>query len=155
MPPVRALAGRLLLDHGQALAARLGDVDGIVVVPSTDRKPPHPLGSVLASLELDVPLLPWLMRGPGNVGFRRPVPDGFVATASVPPARVVLADDVYTTGARANSAAHALHSAGVDVAGIVVLARRVNTSYDPQAQAMWDRQTDRPFHWSTSPILAD
>jgi hypothetical protein len=154
MPPVRALAGRFLLEHGEALAARLGGFDGIVVVPSTDRKPPHPLGSVLATLDLDVPLLPWLMRGPGDVGFRRPVADGFVATASATAGRVLLADDVYTTGARANSAAHALRFAGVDVAGLVVLARRVNTSYDPQALAMWDRQAALPFDWRTSPMLA-
>jgi hypothetical protein len=156
MPPVRALAGRFLLDHGQALAERLGGLDGIVVVPSTDRIPPHPFSEVLASLDLDVPLLPWLTRGPGDLGFRRPVPDGYVATAAAEPARVLVADDVYTTGARANSAAHALRTAGITVAGLLGLARRVNTTYpDPRAQAMWNRQSARPFRWSTSPALVD
>lgn len=155
VPPVRALAGRFLLEHGQALALRLGGLDGIVVVPSTDRVLPHPFSRVLASLDLDVPLLPWLVRGPGNLGFRRPVPDGYVASASAEPARVLIADDVYTTGARANSAGHALRAAGVTVAGVLILARRVNTVYDERAQTMWDRQSARPFDWSTSPALAD
>lgn len=83
------------------------------------------------------------------------MPDGYVATGSAEPARVLMADDVYTTGARANSAAHALRSAGVTVAGLLVLARRVNTTYDEQAQAMWDRQSARPFDWATSPALVD
>jgi hypothetical protein len=152
VPPVRALAGRMLLEHGAAIAA--GPVDGIVVVPSTDRPPPHPYSGVLDGLALDTPVLPWLRRGPGDVGFRRPDRDGFAARCADPGTYVVVADDVYTTGARANSAAHALRTAGVHVVGLLVLARRVNPGFDPRAEELWAAQAAVSFDWRTSPVLA-
>lgn len=70
-------------------------------------------------------------------------------------ARVVVADDVYTTGARANSAAHALRTAGVHVAGLFVLARRVNPGFNPRAEQFWAKQAAAPFDWGRSPVVAE
>jgi orotate phosphoribosyltransferase len=97
-----------------------------------------------------------LIRGPGNLGFRRPAKDGYVvAQRSRNRKRALLVDDVYTTGSRLNSAAFALRDAGVEVAGAFVVARRVNTDFDPRAQALWDCQSAKGFDWRTSPVIAD
>ncbi len=130
-------------------------MDALVVVPSTDRLPPHPLAAVLGSLRLDVPLMPALLRTTADLGFRQPNPQGFAATEAVRPGlRLLVVDDVYTTGARANSAAVALRVAGAHVAGVLVLARRVNPDRYPEAAAFWDRQVSEPFDWRRSPVLA-
>lgn len=150
---VRALLGRFLLEHGSALAGRVGGVDAVVVVPSTDRPPPHPLTEVVDSLRLDVPTVGLLRRGPGVLGFRRPAVDGY-QVISRSPAHVLLLDDVYTTGARANSAAYALETAGHRVAGLLVIARRVNPDFHERARALWDAQSAAPYDWTKSPALA-
>ncbi len=150
---VRALLGRFLIERGADLADVFGPVDGLVVVPSTDRPPPHPLVEVLTSLELNVPVLDVLQRGPGELGFRRPHPEGYRIRPGVRlPARVLLIDDVYTTGSRANSAAHALRTHGVHVAGFVAVARRINPAWRPEVAVLWERQQARPYDWSQIPL---
>jgi predicted amidophosphoribosyltransferase len=54
----------------------------------------------------------------------RNVRNAFEATSPVPE-RVVLVDDVYTTGATADAAARALRSAGADEVQVVTFARAV------------------------------
>jgi hypothetical protein len=150
---VRALLGRFLIERGADLADILGPVEGLVVVPSTDRRPPHPLVEVLSSLDLDIPVLDVLQRGPGQLGFRRPHPEGYRIQSGVRlPARALLIDDVYTTGSRANSAAHALRTHGVHVAGFVAIARRINPAWRPEVAAIWERQQARPYDWSQIPL---
>ncbi len=68
--------------------------------------------------------------------------------------RLLVVDDVYTTGARANSAAAALRDAGALITGLLVLARRVNPDSYAQASALWSQQTAEPFDWTRSPVLA-
>jgi orotate phosphoribosyltransferase len=67
---------------------------------------------------------------------------------------VLLLDDVYTTGARSQSAASALTLAGALVVAIVVIARRVNPAYKPGVQALWDRQRAIPFSFTALPWWA-
>ena len=57
---------------------------------------------------------------------RRNVATAFLATRNVP-ARVVLVDDVYTTGATADAAASALRKAGAREVEIVTLARTIRS----------------------------
>lgn len=54
--------------------------------------------------------------------------------------RIVVVDDVYTSGARAQSAAAALRQNGAEVPLIVVIARRINPDFAPEATAVWQRQ---------------
>jgi hypothetical protein len=153
---VRAMFGRFVLEHGDALTQCFGEFDAIVVVPSTEPRPSHPLETVISSLNPNVPLRRLLVRGPGPLKFREPHPEGYeaVTTSPLPAERVLLVDDVYTTGARLNSAAVALRAAGYEVVAAVVIARRINPAYSDAAQALWDEISQQPFSWSNSPRLA-
>lgn len=153
VPIVRSIVGRFVIEHGAALEEHAGGFDAIVVVPSTTRPAPHPLEAVIESLGLDVPLMRLLERGPGDLAFRRPAADGYIAVDGHPPARALLIDDVYTTGSRLNSAAAALRKAGHQVTAALVLARRINVDYNERSEALWCDATARPFDWKTSPWL--
>ncbi|WP_217441261.1 ComF family protein [Nocardia barduliensis] len=154
VPIVRALLGRFFIEHGQAMWALSNGLDGVVVVPSTDRAGPHPLEEILRSLELSLPMLPILRRGSGDLRFRHPSPEGYSVTGqSREERRLLLVDDVYTTGARINSAAYALSQAGYVVCSAVVIARRINPDYCPPALEFWNRQRASPFDWATSPVV--
>jgi predicted amidophosphoribosyltransferase len=148
---VRAMLGRFILEHGDEITAKFSDVDALVVVPSTDRQPPHPLEAVIRSLALDMPVLPLLSRGPGDMGFRKPHRDGFQARQTDRPHRVLLVDDVYTTGSRLNSAAAALEGADHHTAGAMVLARRINPDYNDDAARLWERASNETFDWQKGP----
>lgn len=148
---VASMLGRLLLEHSDRLVSRFGEPSALVAVPSTDRPPPHPLEAVIDTLGLDVPTLPLLERGPGDMGFRRPHAHGFQARPSDQSHEIWLVDDVYTTGSRINSAAVALEEDGHRVLGAVVLARRVNPGYSQEATRFWDSAREQAFDWRDGP----
>lgn len=156
IPIVRALLGRFIIERGQAIAAISGGLDGLVVVPSTERRGPHPLEKVIGSLQLDIPVLPILRRGGGDLGFRKPSREGYEVTDTSHAAlRVVVVDDVYTTGARINSATYALTRAGCTVGAALVIARRVNPGYSEVAQEFWNSQHTITFDWTISPVVGE
>jgi predicted amidophosphoribosyltransferase len=80
----------------------------------------------------ELPLLPVLTRARGSprqrgltqLERRRNVSGAFLAHGEVP-ARVVLVDDVYTTGATVNAAASALRKGGARTVEVVTLARTI------------------------------
>ncbi len=135
-PMVLALFGAFLHDHGPCVcAAAGGPIDVVLPVPSSRRPTGSPLRTLrgLATAARApfsgaqwVPDL--LRRGPGPVGHMHP--DG--AAFSVPEPRralvrgrrVLLLDDTYVSGARAQSAAAALRRAGA-AAAVIVAAGRV------------------------------
>lgn len=151
VPIVRAMLGRYLLLHGDHLHDVCGEIDGIVVVPSTDRDPPHPLEGVIDSLVLPLPRWRMLARGTGELGFRKPNRNGYRIVMEHTPARILLVDDVYTTGSRLNSAASALSHNGHETVAAVVLARRINVDYAAEASQLWTRATAKSFDWNSSP----
>lgn len=148
---VKALLARHLYEHGDRIHERC-PVDAITVVPSSTRPGPHPMETVLLELPLTVPVRTFLRRGPGELTFNKPSRDGFVAM-SAPPQRILLIDDVFTTGARINSAAYALTAAGHHLAGAFVVARRINIGYKG-TPAFWENQRSQEFTWENSPLIS-
>jgi hypothetical protein len=126
---VRALLRAFLLGDGARLEHAVGGpIDVVALVPSTHRPGPAPLALVDGLADEVAGALPaarWapaLLRRSDQPGAWPPVahmrPDA--AAFTVPPpdraalrgARVLLLDDTYVSGARAQSAAAALHRAG-------------------------------------------
>jgi hypothetical protein len=120
--------------HGPCAVAALGGAaDLILPVPSSARPSGAPLGHVAglgasASRALGPParFVPDLLRrSSAPVGHMRPHRSAFAVAdpAAVAGARVVLLDDTYVSGSRAQSAAAALRRAGARSAVIVPVGR--------------------------------
>jgi hypothetical protein len=126
---VRALVRAYLEGHGSRLHAALrGSIDVVALVPSTHRPGPAPLalGTGIAGVVEEVlPTARWAPALLGRaerrdgwppVAHMRPDPAAFTvpspAQAPLRGARVLLLDDTYVSGARAQSAAAALGRAG-------------------------------------------
>ncbi|CAB4698189.1 MAG: ComF family protein [Actinobacteria bacterium] len=100
----------------------------------TLRRGHHPARDLTHALaeRWDVDAQPMLSRGRGvprqaglDATARRRNARGAFTVAHVPITRVVLIDDVFTTGATAGSCAHALHEAGAKHIDVVTFARTV------------------------------
>jgi adenine/guanine phosphoribosyltransferase-like PRPP-binding protein len=62
--------------------------------------------------------------------------------------RILLIDDVYASGARAQSAAFALREAGAEVVALTVIGRRINPDYSLRAKDLYEAQKSSKFEWS-------
>jgi hypothetical protein len=136
------------------LAATYGPADAAVVVPGKgDRPPPHPLLSALQDLPATSlpPLEDLLALGEGPISRRAPSPAGYKVTGNVAGRSIVVIDDVYTTGATAQSAAHALRNAGASVPAIVVVGRRLNREYRPEIAQIVERRQSLGYDFDRSP----
>ncbi len=130
------------------------EADGAIVVPSTVRPPPHPLAVLLqANGSMPFPILTGLSRTSEELGHNRPNPDAFRVTSELAGKRILLLDDVYTSGARSQSAAFALRSSGVMVAGLIVLGRRNNPDYSEDSAAVYAAQQSASFSWDIAERL--
>ena len=121
-------------DHlGDLVRRRAADVDAVVPLPTDPgraRRRGFDHAVLLAERvadALDRPLVPALRaRHTPDRGRRRHAPElpaGAIRAAGPCPSRVLLVDDVLTTGATARSAVHALRTANVDHIHLAVLAR--------------------------------
>ncbi len=153
---VAAIVDRFFYEHGDRLGDRTGGWNAICVVPSESRAPPHPLTEALHGISARYVGMPevLLLRGPGPLGHRVLSDDAFLPVKDVGGQRVLVLDDVYTTGARAQSAASALALAGAEVVAIVAVGRRVNPSWKPGVQELWDRQKALAYDFETPPWWA-
>lgn len=150
---VAAIVDRFLSEHGDRLRDRTGGWDGVCVVPSESRLPPHPLGQALmqfSARHIDTPEV-LLVRGPGPLGHRALSDDAFLPLDDVSGRRLLVLDDVYTTGARSQSAASALTLADAEAVAIVVVGRRVNPSWRPGVEALWNRQAALAYDFEAAP----
>ncbi|HEX4540117.1 MAG TPA: hypothetical protein VH112_07700 [Acidimicrobiales bacterium] len=144
---VASLLARFLFDHGDCLRrGRVGGWDFITTVPSTGRPGPHPLEGALS-------MVPWLaaqhretlVRGSGAIGHNVACDTGFVALPDVGGARVLVVDDTFTTGARAQSAASALALAGARVVAVVPIGRVIDPGHGEHALAYWTSRSREAF----------
>lgn len=152
---VAAILVRYFVEHRDALAARFGDWDDVAAVPSTHHDNPPALQT---AIEANFPdaigrFTRPLARGPGTMTFNQASPTGFVpiAGAAITGRRVLLIDDTYTTGARLQSAHHALVAAGSTVVAAIVVTRKINPDPRYGSDRLWERQSAVPFDFSSPP----
>jgi hypothetical protein len=155
---VAAILVRYLVEHHTAFIHRFGGWDDVVAVPSTHHDNAPALQNAVEAHFPDAlgPFSRPLTRGPGAMKFNQASPTGFVLAprARIAGRRVLLVDDTYTTGARLQSAHHALAKAGATVAAAVVVTRKINP--DPQygSDLLWERQAALPFAFGATPWWA-
>lgn len=151
---VAALFERFFREHGNELAVRYGNFDAAAVIPTKGERPgTHPLHIALEALPAFYvpPRETVLELGATKIERRSPSRDGFVADSSVAGRSFLVLDDVYTTGATAQSAAHALRAAGATVPAVVVAGRRLNPTVGPGIEQIVERQRRRTFNFRESP----
>jgi phosphoribosylpyrophosphate synthetase len=150
---VASMVGRFLKHHRVCIEEAAGaSFDSIVVVPSTRaRAGPHPLeaavGRVTSLKGLVQPLL-----GPGTspiTGHLQAKPNGYVAVGEVSGRAVLLLDDTFTSGARVQSAAHALATGGATVVATLVVGRVIDPGFNDESKALWDTARAQPFSFDT------
>ncbi len=139
---VAALLARFLYVHGGCIRNEAGDWDFVTSVPSSSgRAGVHPFEAALE-------WVPWLSnqhrrvlgRGAGVATHNNASDDAFRAITNIEGSRVLLIDDTYTTGARAQSAASALAQAGARCVAIVPVGRVISPQFSDDVQAYWDAQ---------------
>jgi hypothetical protein len=151
---VAALFERFFREHGNELAVRYGRFEVAAVIPTKGERPgTHPLHMALEALPASTlpPRETVLQLGAATIERRRPSPDGFVADPSVAGRSFLVLDDVYTTGATAQSAAHALRAAGATVPAVVVAGRRLNPTVGQGIERIVERQRRHAFNFRDSP----
>jgi hypothetical protein len=125
-----------LSTRGRALQQRLGLWDAVQVVPSTRAAGggDH-LAQVFACAGMQsAKLLRWSGR---SLDHREFVADAFDAVSGQRRMSVLLLEDAYVSGSRAQSAAASLRRAGHEVAGVLTIGRRVNPDFDDMSRRYW------------------
>ena len=90
-----------------------------------------------------------LERGSTAIDHRRASNTGYVAKRQMKGERVLLIDDTFTSGARAQSAASTLALAGAKVAAIVVVGRVFDPEFSDTDKTFWDDRLAHPFSFDT------
>lgn len=143
-----AILGYFLHKHSGCIAeAAGGDWDVITSVPSsTDRIGDHPLVRAIRAVgSLRDQYEPLLRRGEQPTGHLIASDEGFLPTRKLAGERVLLIDDTFTSGARAQSAASALSIAGASVAAIVPIGRVISPEFNEETAEYWKRQSALEF----------
>jgi predicted amidophosphoribosyltransferase len=155
---IAAILWRHLARHERCLALAAGlraeRFELVTTVPSTDptRDARHPLRTIVGGLTCPTrERYERILRRTGaQVRARAFDPDKYEATRPLDGAPVLLIDDTWTTGASAQSAAHALKTAGAGPVATVVVGRHVNRGWRENNSRLSARQ--RPFDWDVCPF---
>ncbi|MGH2717889.1 MAG: hypothetical protein ACRDJU_04850 [Actinomycetota bacterium] len=150
---VAALLCHFLDRHRRCIEAKAGGGWHVITaVPSTGGRPgEHPLVSALRqvpSVFRDYEQL--LSPGSAPIGHNQASDDGFRPLRAMHGERVLVIDDTFTSGARAQSAASVLNNAGAHVVAIVPVGRVI----DPSWEQMGTGGGDSRGHPSVSPPAA-
>lgn len=152
----KAVAGILVgyvSEHREALIERFGEWDAVVAVPSTKH---DAVASLQTAVEDHYPGVIGqfgrpLRRGPDQLSFGHSSEQGFTAGADIKGSRILLIDDTFTTGARVQSAHHAIEAAGATVATTIVVSRKISELDDPMAAAVLTAQRQVAFRFADRP----
>ena len=142
---IRRLSGVFFAHHLARFHQTYGPVDGAIVVPSSRGRDPHPLHELLVKESMFVEgstLLHPLAPASSPILRRQLNPAAFHVIDDVDGRHLFLIDDVYSSGASAQSAAAALTAAGAIVEFIVVIGRRLNPHVHPGIAALYSRQSE-------------
>ena len=150
---VAAIVARYLGEHAAALADSFGGWDAAVAVPSTTRSGPPALQTAIEEHFGDIvgPFESCLTVGSGQMKFNEASESGFEVVGDIADRAFLLIDDTFTTGARLQSAHHALASAGATVSVSMVVTRKINPSEAYGTDALWERQRQVPFRFDDPP----
>ena len=107
----------------------------LTTVPSTKRH------NHLHDIATHAGLNPHQTLTPAAASQRTAAPTLFTVKQDTPNAPVVILEDAYVTGSTAQSAAHTLQAAGIHVAKIIAIGRRINPEHLP----------NHPAYLTTSP----
>ena len=135
-----ALLHRFIRDHGDCIRAVSADWSIVTSVPSSEDRPgAHPLERVIElSSELGPSYRTTLRRGPASIDHNQANDEGFVVFDDVEGESVLLLDDTFTSGARAQSAASALQLAGAEVLAMAPIGRFIRPEWNEEARSLFD-----------------
>ena len=147
-----SLLAHFLAKHAHCIASHAGrEWDLITSVPSSgERVGRHPLVDAINLVaSLRTAHIPLLEKGSVQIDHRTANDGGFRVTRALSGERVLLVDDTYTAGSRAQSAASALALAGGDVVAIIPIGRVITPSYSDASGEYWSGQRRIPFSFDT------
>lgn len=150
-----AILGYFLQLHAPCIEqAAGGPWDTITSVPSsTDREGEHPLVRAIKLLpDVRDAYEPLLERGSVQITHTIASDEGFRPLRSLSGERILLVDDTFTSGARAQSAASVLNKAGGTVAAILPIGRVISPSYSPTSTEYWKKQNARLYDFARCSI---
>jgi phosphoribosylpyrophosphate synthetase len=147
--------------HGECMGAAAGGAwNAVTFVPSArGNGPTHPVAELARQVRPDHPEHRFLLSvGPGfGVPGRSVRPDRFAVppefTSRVAGRRVLLVDDTWTTGSKAQSAAVSLHAAGALSVTVLCVARWLRDDW-PEHRALLD-SAKAPYDASICPVIGE
>jgi hypothetical protein len=149
---VAAMIVRFTGLHMECIGRILGGPPSVVTtVPSTrsDRPGVHPLVAAVRRCSNLVDLYqPLLVRGSGAVDHNKASDDAFRVDAHVNNSRVLLIEDTFTSGARAQSAASALRLVGAANVVVLTVGRVIKPDWNENCQRIWNEASNTIFDFS-------
>jgi orotate phosphoribosyltransferase len=82
-----------------------------------------------------------------SVDHNRADEEAFAVVEGVTGLRVLLVDDTFTTGARAQSAASALRRANARVVVVLAVGRVISPQWNDNCRAIWEQAQRREFRF--------
>lgn len=145
---VAATLARFLGLHEPCVEATLAEpITLVTTVPSTSgRDGPHPLVNAVTRIQqISGRYQPTLALGAVPIGHNHASDHGFVVTSPVAGHTVLLIEDTFTSGARAQSAASALHLAGAKSVAVLTIGRVIDPAFDEACAAVWTNRAKFSF----------
>lgn len=147
-----ALLYRFVANHAECIRGASGsDWDVVTSVPSSvNRVGRHPLERAIDMIPGLADLYRAMLRpGPVRVSHRAASDQGFEVVGDVDGESVLLIDDTFTSGARAQSAASALQLAGANVVAMVPIGRYITPDFNEHSHDLWETAREVGFSFHT------